>query len=74
MCLAPPYDRQQALTRQRLTADLHALGIPRLFREDVLCRKPPEIPLAELTHGRVERLLGLIDRWLGEVRAHAGTR
>lgn len=70
MCNRPPYDRQQA--RERLTADLHALGIPRLDREDVLCHKRPEIPLAELTDGRVERLFALIDRWIGEVRAHRG--
>lgn len=70
MCNISPYDRQQA--RERLTADLHALGIPRLNREDVLCRKRPEIPLAELTHGRVERLLALIDRWFGDVRAQLG--
>jgi hypothetical protein len=49
-----------------------ALGIPRLDREDVLCHKRPEIPLAELTHGRVERLLALIDRWFGDVRAQLG--
>ena len=68
MCNMPPYDRLQA--RERLTADLHALGIPRLDREDVLCHKRPEIPLAELTHGRVERLLALLNRWIDEVRAH----
>ena len=70
MCDTPPYNRQHA--RERLIAELHALGIPRLDREDVLCRKRPEISLAELTHGRVERLLALIDRWIGEVRAHLG--
>jgi hypothetical protein len=70
MCNTPPYDHQQA--RDRLTADLQALGIPRLDREDVLCDKRPEVPLAELTHGRVERLLALIDRWIGEVRARPG--
>lgn len=70
MCRTPPYDRQPA--RERLTADLHALQIPRLDREDVLYRKRPEIPLAELAGGRLERLLALIDRWLGEVQAHLG--
>jgi hypothetical protein len=60
MCDTPPYHRQQA--RERLAADLNALGIPRLDREDVLCHKRPEIPLTELTHGRIERLLALIDR------------
>jgi hypothetical protein len=70
MCSTPPYDRQHA--RERLTADLHALGIPRLNREEDLCRKRPEIPLAELTDGRAEQLLALIDRWIGEVQAHHG--
>ena len=69
MCNTPPYDHQQA--RDRLTADLQALGIPRLDREDVLCHKRPEVPLAELTHGRVERLLAVVDRWIGEVRARS---
>ncbi len=68
MCSTPPYDRQPA--RDGLIADLHALGIPRLDREDVLCRKRPEIPLGELTDGRLERLLALIGRWLGEVQTH----
>ena len=45
MCSTPPYDCEPA--RGRLTADLHALGIPRLDREGVLCRKRPEIPLAD---------------------------
>ena len=72
MCNPPPYDHQQA--RDRLTADLHALGIPRLDREDVLHNKRPEIPLAELTHGRLERLLSLIDRWIGEVGARSERR
>ena len=70
MCDTPPYHRQQA--RERLTADLHALDIPRLDREDALCHKQPEIPLSELTHGRVECLLALIDCWVSEVRAHQG--
>jgi hypothetical protein len=70
MCNIPPYDRNQA--RERLTADLHALGIPRLDREGVLCHKRPEIPVAELTNGRVERLLALLDRWIDEVQAHLG--
>lgn len=33
--------------------------------------KRPEIPLAELTDGRAEHLLALVDRWLEEVRAYA---
>jgi hypothetical protein len=70
MCDTPRYYRQQA--RERLTADLHALGIPRLDREDVLCHKRPEIPLSELTHGRVDCLLALIDCCVSEVRANQG--
>ena len=70
LCSTPPYDRQHA--RERLTADLHALGIPRLEREDDLWRKRPEIPLGELTGSRAGQLLALIDRWIGEVQAHHG--
>jgi hypothetical protein len=70
MCSTPPYDRRHA--RKHLIADLHALGIPRLDREDALYRKRPEIPLADLTDGRAEQLLALIDRWIGEVQAHLG--
>ena len=55
----------------RLAADLHALGIPRLDRETDLLGKRPEIPLTELTDGRLERLLALLDRWVTDVRAHA---
>lgn len=69
MCRTPPYNRQQ--TRERLNADLRALGISRLDREADLCDKRPEIPLSELTGGRVERLLSLLDRWITDVRAHA---
>jgi len=70
MCNFSPYDSKQA--RERLTADIHALGIPRLDREDVLCQKRPEIPLAQLANGRIERLLVLLDRWIDEVRTHPG--
>jgi hypothetical protein len=69
MCRTPPYNRQQ--NRERLTADLHTLGIPRLDREIDLCDKRPEIPLSELTGGRVERLLALLDRWITDVRVYA---
>ncbi len=69
MCRTPPYNRDEA--RQRLTADLHALGIPRLDAENFLIDKRPNIPLTELTDGRVERLLSLLDRWIEDVRAHA---
>jgi hypothetical protein len=70
MCRTPPYDRDE--TRARLTADLQALGIPRLDAENVLIDKRPNIPLNELTSGRLERILSLIDRWIEDVRAHAG--
>ena len=69
MCRTPPYNRTE--TRERLTADLHALGIPRLDAEAALIDKRPNIPLNELTNGRVERLLALVDRWIEDVRAHA---
>ena len=69
MCRTPPYNRQQY--RSRLTAGLHALGIPRLDREADLSGLRPEIPLSELTAGRLDRLLTLIGHWITDVRAHA---
>ena len=66
MCRTPPYNRQHY--RGRLTAGLHALGIPRLDRERDLSGLRPEIPLSELT---ADRLLALIDHWIADVRAHA---
>jgi hypothetical protein len=69
MCRTPPYDRSEI--RMRLKTDLQSLGIPRLDTEDALIDKRPDILLSELTNGRVERLLALIDRWIENVRAHA---
>jgi hypothetical protein len=70
MCRTRPYNRRE--NRDRLAADLHGLGIPRLDAEDVLIDKRPNIPLSELTGGRVDRLLAIVDRWIEDVRAHAG--
>jgi hypothetical protein len=67
MCSTPPYLRQE--TRARLTADQHTLGIPRLDAEQALADKRPNIPLDQLTSGRAERLLGLVEGWLRDVRA-----
>ncbi|HEV3290015.1 MAG TPA: hypothetical protein VG123_13560, partial [Streptosporangiaceae bacterium] len=69
MCRTPPYNRQQY--RRRLTAGLHALGIPRLDRETDLSGLRPEILLSELTADRLDRLLTLIDHWITDARAHA---
>jgi hypothetical protein len=69
MCRTPPHDRQHY--RGRLTGELHALGIRRLDRERDLSGLRPEIPLNELTVGRLDRLLALIDRWIADVRTHA---
>jgi hypothetical protein len=66
MCRTPSYNRWQY--RSRLTAGLHALGIPRLDRETDLSGLRPEIPLSELT---ADRLLALIDHWITDVRTHA---
>lgn len=70
MCQVPPYDGAQA--RARLTADLRALGIPRLDAEHILIDKRPNIPLDQLTGGRIERLLALVDRWITDVHAQSG--
>jgi hypothetical protein len=69
MCRTPPYNRQHK--RERLIADLRALGIPRLDREPDLAGKRPEISLSELTGGRLEHLLAILDHWITDVRAHA---
>jgi hypothetical protein len=69
MCRTPPHDRQHC--SGWLTWGLHALGIPPLDRERDLAGLRPEIPLSELTAGRLDRLLALIDRWITDVRAHA---
>ena len=69
MCRTPPHDRQHY--RGQLTGGLHALGIPRLDRERDLSGLRPEIPLSELTGGRLERLLAHINHWIADVRAHA---
>jgi len=55
-----PYDRGEA--RDQLTADLRALGIARLDTENILTAIRPNIPLDQLTGGRLERLLTLVDR------------
>ena len=64
-----PHNRQPY--RSRLTGGLHALGIARLDREADLSGLRPEIPLSELTAGRLDRLLALIGHWITDVRAHA---
>jgi hypothetical protein len=68
MCRTPPYNREEL--QARLTSDLHALGIPRLDAQDIL--KRPNIPLADLSSGRVQRLLSVVDRWITDTRAYAG--
>ena len=62
ICSVPPYDRDEA--RDQLMDDLHALGIPRLDAEHIPTAIRPSIPLAQLTSGRLERLLTLVDRCL----------
>jgi hypothetical protein len=32
--------------------------------------KRPNIPLDELTEGRIEHLLALVDQWINDIRAH----
>lgn len=60
ICSMPPYDSGEA--HVQLTADLRALGIPRLEDEDILTATRPNIPLDQLTGGRLEGLLTLVDR------------
>lgn len=60
ICSMPPYDSNEA--HVQLKADLQALGIPRLDVEEILTATRPNIPLDQLTGGRLERLLTLVDR------------
>lgn len=58
----PPYDHDEA--RTQLIDDFQTLGIPRLDAEDIPTATRPNIPLDQLTTGRLERLLALVDRCL----------
>jgi hypothetical protein len=69
MCSTPPYLRAE--DRERLMKDLRTLGIPRLDDEPALASKRPNIPLDQLTGGRIQGLLSLVDQWISDVRAHA---
>src|SRR5215471_2405666 len=53
ICSMPPYDSDEA--HVQLTADLRALGIPRLDAEEILTATRPNVPLDQLTGGRLER-------------------
>lgn len=70
MCRTPPYDRTEA--RRQLIAELRALGIPRLDAEADLAGKRPNIPLDQLADGRAGHLLTLVNRWIDDIRSHAG--
>jgi hypothetical protein len=67
MLATPPYDRDEA--RGQLIADLQSLGIPRLSVGDAMTSERPNVPLTDLTSGRVGALLAVIDRWIQNVRA-----
>lgn len=69
MCSTPPYICAE--DQERLTANLRALGIPRLDDEPALADKRPNIPLDQLTSSRIEGLLSVVDQWIADVRAHA---
>jgi hypothetical protein len=62
ICSMPPYDHDEA--RIQLMDDFRALGIPRLDAEDIPTAIRPNIPLDQLTSGRLERLLTLVDQCL----------
>jgi len=69
MCSMPPYD--QASRREQLIAQLRGLGIPHLEADPALATRRPNIPLGQLTSGRVQQLLSLVDEWITGIRAHA---
>lgn len=61
ICPLPPYDHE---ARIKLMNDLRALGIPRLDAGDIPTATRPNIPLDQLTGGRLEHLLTLVNRCL----------
>ena len=69
MCRTPPFHQHD--TRARFLADLTSLGIPRIDAEPELAATRPNIPLQQLTVGRAEKLLSLIDRWIIDVQGDA---
>lgn len=64
ICSMPPYDDDEA--RIQLIDDFRALDIPRLDAEDIPTAIRPNIPLDQLTSGRLERLLALVDKCLAD--------
>ena len=60
ICSMLPYDHDEA--RTQLIDDFRVLGIPRLDAEDIPTAVRPNIPLEQLTNGRLDRLLALVDR------------
>jgi hypothetical protein len=56
---------------ERLIAQLRTLGIPHLEADPALASRRPNIPLDQLTGGRVQQLLSLIDQWITDIRAHS---
>lgn len=63
----PPYDRGEAAGR--FLAELRGLGIHRLLDEGLPDGIWPGIPLDQLTDGRIERLLAVINHWIDAVHA-----
>lgn len=61
LCFRLAYDHE---ARIQLMDDFRALGIPRLAAEDIVTATRPNIPLDQLTSGRLERLLTLVDQCL----------
>ena len=69
MIATPPFTRDEF--RMRLQADLQKMGIPRLATPGAVNMDRPNIPLKQLTNGRAEALLAVVDSWVNRVRAHA---
>jgi hypothetical protein len=66
----PPYDRGEP--RARFLADLRDLGTARLAAPGALTMERPNVPLSQLTGGRVDKLLSLVSSWIKCVRAFSG--
>jgi hypothetical protein len=71
MCRTPPYERDEF--QQPLLAQLEEAGFGHLEAEEIRTTdRRPNIPISKLTDENLTVLLAAVDKWIDNVRAHAG--
>jgi hypothetical protein len=71
MCRTPPYDSEQF--QQPLLTQLEEVGFDHVGAEDIRTTdRRPNIALSRLTDEKLAILLDLVDKWIDDVRSHAG--